>query len=63
MLTKAANMCFDSGKVRKLNFYNEGDLTHCNQKLEGFTLRRCWEECFVNSNYHARRKFIDEFNR
>ncbi|XP_037751532.1 xanthine dehydrogenase/oxidase isoform X2 [Chelonia mydas] len=50
-------------QVRKLNLYNEGDLTHFNQKLEGFTLRRCWEECLVNSKYDARRKLIDEFNR
>uniref|UniRef100_A0A803SNN6 Xanthine dehydrogenase n=1 Tax=Anolis carolinensis TaxID=28377 RepID=A0A803SNN6_ANOCA len=50
-------------EVRKLNLYHEGDLTHFNQKLEGFTLRRCWEECIKNSDYHARRKFIDEFNR
>nr|XP_048699341.1 xanthine dehydrogenase/oxidase isoform X3 [Caretta caretta] len=50
-------------QVRKLNLYNEGDLTHFNQKLEEFTLRRCWEECLVNSKYEARRKLIDEFNR
>ncbi|CAI5770855.1 dehydrogenase oxidase [Podarcis lilfordi] len=50
-------------EVRKLNLYNEGDLTHFNQKLEGFTLRRCWDECLANSDYHSRRKLIDEFNR
>ncbi|XP_042311337.1 LOW QUALITY PROTEIN: xanthine dehydrogenase/oxidase [Sceloporus undulatus] len=50
-------------EVRKLNLYNEGDLTHFNQKLEGFTLRRCWEECLKNSDYHSRRKLIDEYNR
>ncbi|XP_025071860.1 xanthine dehydrogenase/oxidase isoform X3 [Alligator sinensis] len=50
-------------QVRKLNLYNEGDLTHFNQKLEGFTVQRCWEECLESSNYHARRKLIDEFNR
>lgn len=50
-------------EVRQLNLYNEGDLTHFNQKLEGFTLRRCWEECLVNSDYHSRRKLIDEFNQ
>ncbi|XP_024052534.1 xanthine dehydrogenase/oxidase [Terrapene carolina triunguis] len=50
-------------QVRKLNLYNEGDLTHFNQKLEEFTLRRCWEECLVNSKYCLRRRLIDEFNR
>ncbi|XP_061480984.1 xanthine dehydrogenase/oxidase [Rhineura floridana] len=50
-------------EVRKLNLYNEGDLTHFNQKLEGFTLQRCWEECLINSDYHSRRKLIVEFNQ
>uniref|UniRef100_A0A672UX13 Xanthine dehydrogenase n=1 Tax=Strigops habroptila TaxID=2489341 RepID=A0A672UX13_STRHB len=40
-------------EVRKLNLYNEGDLTHFNQKLEGFTLRRCWDECLSSSSYHV----------
>uniref|UniRef100_A0A8B9QN24 Xanthine dehydrogenase/oxidase n=1 Tax=Apteryx owenii TaxID=8824 RepID=A0A8B9QN24_APTOW len=50
-------------EVRKLNLYSEGDLTHFNQKLEGFTLRRCWDECLSSSSYHARKKQIEEFNR
>ncbi|XP_062980216.1 xanthine dehydrogenase/oxidase-like [Elgaria multicarinata webbii] len=50
-------------EVRKLNLYNEGDMTHFDQKLEGFTVQRCWEECLINSDYHGRRKLIDEFNR
>ncbi|KAM9382681.1 xanthine dehydrogenase/oxidase isoform 3-T3 [Phaethornis superciliosus] len=50
-------------EVRKLNLYNEGDLTHFNQKLEGFTLRRCWDECLSSSNYHARKIRIEEFNK
>ncbi|KAM4693535.1 xanthine dehydrogenase/oxidase isoform 2-T2 [Discoglossus pictus] len=49
--------------VRKLNMYNEGDFTHFNQKLEGFTVHRCWEECLVNSKYHERRIAIQDFNR
>ncbi|NXV76184.1 XDH oxidase, partial [Atlantisia rogersi] len=50
-------------EVRKLNLYNEGDLTHFNQKLEGFTLRRCWDECLSSSSYHARKKEIEDFNK
>uniref|UniRef100_A0A8D2LUU1 Xanthine dehydrogenase/oxidase n=1 Tax=Varanus komodoensis TaxID=61221 RepID=A0A8D2LUU1_VARKO len=50
-------------EVRKLNLYNEGDLTHFDQKLEGFTVPRCLEECLRNSDYHSRRKLIDEFNK
>ncbi|XP_053315311.1 xanthine dehydrogenase/oxidase [Spea bombifrons] len=49
--------------VRKLNLYKEGDLTHFNQRLEQFTLPRCWDECLRNANYHKRRLSVEEFNR
>lgn len=49
-------------KVRRKNMYKEGDLTHFNQKLEGFTLPRCWEECLASSQYHARKREVDKFN-
>lgn len=49
-------------EVRRKNLYKEGDLTHFNQKLEGFTLSRCWDECLASSQYHARRSEIDKFN-
>ncbi|XP_058033739.1 xanthine dehydrogenase/oxidase [Ahaetulla prasina] len=50
-------------EVRKINLYDEGDLTHYNQKLEGFTLKRCWEECLAKSKYHVRRTNIEKFNQ
>uniref|UniRef100_A0A8C5P1W4 Xanthine dehydrogenase/oxidase n=1 Tax=Jaculus jaculus TaxID=51337 RepID=A0A8C5P1W4_JACJA len=50
-------------EVRRKNMYKEGDLTHFNQKLEGFTLSRCWDECLASSQYHARRSEVDKFNR
>ncbi|XP_068088896.1 xanthine dehydrogenase/oxidase isoform X2 [Hyperolius riggenbachi] len=49
--------------VRKLNMYQEGDLTHFNQKLEAFNVHRCWEECLRSSNYQERKLAIDKFNR
>lgn len=49
-------------EVRRKNMYNEGDLTHFNQKLEGFTLPRCWDECLASSQYQARRSEVDKFN-
>lgn len=51
------------GKVRRKNLYKEGDLTHCNQKLEGFTVHRCWDECLASSQYHARKREVDKFNK
>ncbi|KAM4772306.1 xanthine dehydrogenase/oxidase [Rhinophrynus dorsalis] len=50
-------------QVRKLNMYNEGDLTHFNQKLEGCTAQRCWDECLKLSNYQERKASVEEFNR
>lgn len=50
-------------EVRMKNMYKEGDLTHFNQKLEGFTLPRCWDECLASSQYHARRSEVDKFNK
>uniref|UniRef100_A0A6J0V358 Xanthine dehydrogenase/oxidase n=1 Tax=Pogona vitticeps TaxID=103695 RepID=A0A6J0V358_9SAUR len=63
-MSDVASTCgLPAEEVRKLNLYNEGDRTHFNQKLEGVTLRRCWDECLKTSDYHSRRKLIDEFNR
>ncbi|XP_056424495.1 xanthine dehydrogenase/oxidase isoform X4 [Hyla sarda] len=49
--------------VRKLNMYQEGDLTHFNQKLEAFNVHRCWDECLKNSHYHERKIAIAKFNK
>uniref|UniRef100_A0A6I8NRI9 Xanthine dehydrogenase/oxidase n=1 Tax=Ornithorhynchus anatinus TaxID=9258 RepID=A0A6I8NRI9_ORNAN len=51
------------GQVRRLNMYRDGDLTHFDQKLVGSTLSRCWSECLESSQYHARRREIEKFNR
>lgn len=50
-------------EVRRKNMYKEGDLTHFNQKLEGFTLPRCWDECIASSQYQARKMEVEKFNR
>ncbi|XP_028907660.1 xanthine dehydrogenase/oxidase-like [Ornithorhynchus anatinus] len=50
-------------EVRRLNMYRDGDLTHFDQKLVGSTLSRCWSECLESSQYHARRREIEKFNR
>ncbi|XP_072356297.1 xanthine dehydrogenase/oxidase isoform X2 [Scyliorhinus torazame] len=52
-----------SEQVQKLNLYQEGDLTHTNQKLEEVNIRKCWDECLERSSYHSRRRAVDEFNR
>ncbi|XP_003473062.1 xanthine dehydrogenase/oxidase [Cavia porcellus] len=50
-------------KVRRINMYQEGDLTHFNQKLEAFTLPRCWDQCMTSAQYYARRAEVDKFNK
>nr|XP_034184290.1 xanthine dehydrogenase isoform X2 [Osmia lignaria] len=53
----------DSVKVSKLNLYKEGDITHYNQKLINCTLKRCWEECVLSSNYNERLAQVQKYNR
>ncbi|XP_057599156.1 xanthine dehydrogenase/oxidase isoform X2 [Hippopotamus amphibius kiboko] len=50
-------------EVRRKNLYKEGDLTHFNQRLEGFNLPRCWDECLKSSQYHSRKSEVDTFNK
>ncbi|XP_059516200.1 xanthine dehydrogenase/oxidase isoform X2 [Myotis daubentonii] len=50
-------------EVRRKNMYKEGDLTYFDQKLEGFTVPRCWDECLASSQYHARKSEVDKFNK
>ncbi|XP_066551006.1 xanthine dehydrogenase/oxidase [Amia ocellicauda] len=63
MTDVAMKCCLPADQVRKLNIYKEGDVTPFNQKLEQFTIAQCWEECLLTSQYHQRRKDIEEFNR
>lgn len=50
-------------EVRQKNLYKEGDLTHFNQRLEGFSVPRCWDECLKSSQYYARKSEVDKFNK
>ncbi|XP_033106622.1 xanthine dehydrogenase/oxidase-like [Anneissia japonica] len=49
--------------VREINMYKEGDLTHFNQKLVDFNLKRCWDECLKSSEYDKRRIEVEKFNK
>lgn len=48
--------------VRELNFYQEGDLTHFNQKLEDCQIAPVWSELKARSKYQERQASIDAFN-
>eukprot|EP00058_Branchiostoma_floridae_P025128 XP_002610618.1 hypothetical protein BRAFLDRAFT_202728 [Branchiostoma floridae] len=49
-------------KVREINMHREGDLTHYNMQLDRCQIRRCWEECLKQSDFHTRRRQVDRFN-
>ncbi|TRY88303.1 hypothetical protein DNTS_016695 [Danionella cerebrum] len=50
-------------EVRRINMYKEGDLTPFNQRLEQFTIDRCWEECMQLSEFGNRKEAVEEHNR
>ncbi|KAF5273874.1 hypothetical protein FQA39_LY00989 [Lamprigera yunnana] len=49
--------------VARLNFYQEGDVTHYNQKLLYCNILRCWEECLESSSFYRRKNEVEKFNR
>ncbi|XP_071497121.1 xanthine dehydrogenase/oxidase-like [Diadema antillarum] len=64
MITHVAYTCgISQEKVRELNFYQDGDMTPANQKIEKCTVRQCWEQCLENSDFYTRRANLDLFNR
>lgn len=50
-------------QVREINLYTEGDSTHFNQELTYCNVRRCWEQCYEDFSYQARKEEAEEFNR
>lgn len=50
-------------EIAQLNLYKEGSLTHYNQTLSHCTIQRCWDECIKTSDYRARKKAVEEYNR
>ncbi|XP_063893712.1 xanthine dehydrogenase [Helicoverpa armigera] len=50
-------------QIVQINLYQEGAMTHFNQKLTYCTLSRCWNECIETSHYWKRKKDVEEFNR
>ncbi len=46
-----------------MNIYKEGDFTPFNQRLEQFTIDRCWEECMQLSDFNKRKDAVEQYNR
>ncbi|VDI11835.1 putative selenate reductase molybdopterin-binding subunit, partial [Mytilus galloprovincialis] len=58
----ATYLNFCPSRVRKLNMYNEGDLTHFGQVVEDCNVRKCWEECKDRSEFIKRKRDVEIFN-
>ena len=49
-------------EVRYRNLYQDGDITHFGQQLEGCTLGRCWEECRRMAGWEELQQQVEQFN-
>ncbi|KAL6770287.1 XDH1 [Auxenochlorella protothecoides x Auxenochlorella symbiontica] len=58
----AKEMDIPLNTLRERNMYNEGDVTHFGQRLEGCQARRCWEEVHTLSGWAAREADVAAFN-
>uniref|UniRef100_A0A0N4ZXA3 xanthine dehydrogenase n=1 Tax=Parastrongyloides trichosuri TaxID=131310 RepID=A0A0N4ZXA3_PARTI len=52
----------DVDKLREVNFYKEGDVTHFGMTLRKCNISRCWDECKSLSNYNERKEKVERFN-
>lgn len=48
--------------MRRLNLFNEGDLTHYKQSLEQWNVPRILDELIKSSDFIQRQKSVNEFN-
>ncbi|ODN01661.1 Xanthine dehydrogenase [Orchesella cincta] len=53
----------EPSQVRSIQIYQDSDFTPYGQSLKDSTVLRCWNECLNSSNYQAKKKEVDEFNR
>ncbi|KAF8539986.1 molybdopterin binding aldehyde oxidase/xanthine dehydrogenase [Trichophaea hybrida] len=49
-------------KLREINYYKEGDITHFNQKLVDYHVPLMVEQLKEEADYESRRQAVDEFN-
>ncbi|KAI8902934.1 molybdopterin binding aldehyde oxidase/xanthine dehydrogenase [Globomyces pollinis-pini] len=49
--------------IRKLNLYEDGEVTHFDMPIENVFLRRCWDELEKSSDFINRRNAVKEYNR
>ena len=52
----------DPAKIRELNLFRPGDMTHYGHLIDDDCVRRCWDECLKQSCYFEARHEISKFN-
>nr|XP_006811949.1 PREDICTED: xanthine dehydrogenase/oxidase-like [Saccoglossus kowalevskii] len=64
IITDIAYKCnISQHRIREINMYKEGDLTHYNQTfITNNSLDRCWKECLQKSDYQRRKRQVDMYN-
>eukprot|EP00471_Norrisiella_sphaerica_P001901 CAMPEP_0184479358 /NCGR_PEP_ID=MMETSP0113_2-20130426/1113_1 /TAXON_ID=91329 /ORGANISM="Norrisiella sphaerica, Strain BC52" /LENGTH=1363 /DNA_ID=CAMNT_0026857421 /DNA_START=21 /DNA_END=4112 /DNA_ORIENTATION=- len=58
----ARHLGIPGDKLREMNLYKEGQVTHFGQVLTQCTVRRAWQECKERSEYAKRIKEAKKFN-
>uniref|UniRef100_A0A8C5QBI9 xanthine dehydrogenase n=1 Tax=Leptobrachium leishanense TaxID=445787 RepID=A0A8C5QBI9_9ANUR len=59
----AAKCNLPTHKIKEINMYRNLAVTPFKQELDVTNLRRCWEECMENSEYHTRKEKVLRFNK
>jgi len=49
-------------EIRRRNLYQEGEVTHYNQRLTHCTVRQCWDQCVTLAQYYTLYTQVEEFN-
>lgn len=50
-------------KLRNMNLYKEGELTHYGQPLEDWMVPKLWAKAHIDADFIARRQKVDDFNK
>ena len=53
----------DPVKIREMNFINDGEKLVTGRKMEGSTLRRCWNALIDKCNYYKIKEEVETFNK
>ncbi|XP_019849927.1 PREDICTED: xanthine dehydrogenase/oxidase-like isoform X2 [Amphimedon queenslandica] len=53
----------DPVKIREINFINDGEKLVSGRRMEGSTLKRCWNALIEKCNYYKIKEEVDIFNK